>query len=302
MAFAGMHGYDQKGTAATSGIHGDSEGGPLVFPVTTTNATLNLTVGSDPQATVVIPDATYATAAALLAAINTAAEATDALLDEYRRPKCAFYIDTTLQYMGNTSPCIYAYTDGKGAAQTIDLRSSNLFPGTTIQTPAIAGTDTAVKPSESLIQPFIATKVRAFLGGLGGVEIPGVEKMKISVNNGMGLLETIGFYFAHIPVIHKRREVKITLDLAYTDPSFLSKFLVNTTIAFYVLLETGVTIAGTTGKYKAEIFLNTCKILKIPLPNVAGQDYIKQTIEAQTFYDSTYQDILMKVTNSLATV
>jgi hypothetical protein len=303
MAFAGMHGYDQKGSAPVHGIHGDVGGGPLTFPRTTSGAYMTVIVNGGASVHVAIPDATYATAAALQQAINDAVAAMPALVDSYRRPICIFQIDSTTHYPGTlpASPTLYGYTDAKGSAKSINFTSVGVFPGTTSDLD-IAGSDTPTKPSESAIQPFIATKVRAFIGGKTGTEIPGVEKLKISMNNGMGLLETIGFYFAHIPVIHKRRTVTVNLDLAYTDPTFLSKFLVNDTISIYALLETGVAIGSTGDTYKAEIYLNSCKITKIPLPNVSGQDYIKQTIEAQAFYDADHQDIEIQMVNSLASV
>jgi hypothetical protein len=303
MAFAGMHGFDQKGTAAYEGSGGDTGGGPLTFPVTLSGASITAyLVGGASTAAIPLTDGTYATMDDLIAMINERIAATPAACDAYRRPLFAAKGDMTRLYFGNPSPGIIFYSDAKGSGVAWDtINVSGIFPGTTTSWGVAAATDTNVKPSESTIQPFIATKVRLFLGGPSGAEIPGVEKLKISVNNGMGLLETIGFYFAHIPVIHKRREVKIQFDMAFTDPTILAKFLANTTIALYVLLETGVAIGSTTDTYKAAIYLNNCKILKTPLPAVSGQEYIKQTVEAQAFADPTYQDIEIDVVNSLPT-
>jgi hypothetical protein len=295
MTMVGMHGFDQKGTAGSS-VGQNAITFPVVL-VAGVNDQIKLAVDGGTAVDVTIAADSYANAAALEDAINDAIAGTASLLDTYRRALAACYVNTASKFViysgskGTTSSV--AWTAGTNDA------SADLSKGTPVEA---AGAATNVKPSESAIQPFITTRAILKLGGPNGVEIPGVEKVKISVNNGMGLLETIGFYFAHIPVINKRREVKVTFDMAFTDTSFLSKFLVNDTISLYMLLETGVAIGSTADKYKAEIFLNSCKILKTPLPNVSGQGYIKQTVEAQAFADPTYQDIELDVTNSQATV
>ena len=292
--FVGMHGFDQKGTAGVC-VGENSIGGNLpVVIVLNISDQIKLAIDGGTATEITIAAGSYATVDALAAAINTAIENTSALLDTYRRPMVVCIADPTKR--------VAFYSGSKGTSSSVAWTAgTNDASGLLGNSQAgVAGSATNVKPSESTIQPFITTKARLFLGGPSGVEIPGVEKMKISVNNGMGLLETIGFYFAHIPVIHKRREIKVTIDLAYTDTSILAKFLANTTIALYALLETGVAIGSTSDKYQAEIFLNSCKILKTPLPAVSGQDYIKQTIEAQAFADNTYQDIEIIVKNSRA--
>jgi hypothetical protein len=299
MTVVGMHGFDQKGTAGTS-VGQDN----VDFPGSVMDPDITLALGVSDQiklavdggsaVEVTIAAGTYATAELLAAAINSAIEATPALLDSYRRPLVQCYFNSVSKlvfYSGSKgASSAIAWTAGTHDAGTI------LGRGTPVQT---AGSGTNSKPTESLIQPFIATKVKLLLGGSSGTEIPGVQKVKITANNGMGIIDTIGYFFAHQPVIHKRREVKISFDVAFTDVTMLSKFLANTTISLYVLLETAVTIGTTTYKYQAEIYLNTCKILKTPLPNVSGQDYIKQTIEAQAFLDVTHQDIKVIVQNSL---
>ena len=295
MNFEGMHGYDQKGTSGTS--TGQSA---ISFPATLVvgvSDQIKLAVDGATATEITIAAAAYADGVTLAAAINDAIASTAALLDSYRRPLVACYVNSLNKLVfysgtkGITSSI--AWTDGTHDANTI------LGQGTPVES---AGAAANSKPTESTVQPFIATKVRALLGGSGGTEIPGVEKIKISVHNGMGLENTVGYNFAHQPVINKRREVKVSLDVAFTDTAMLTKFLANTTVNIYVLLETGVIIGATAYKYQAEIYLASCKIVKIPLPNVSGQQYIKQTIELQAFYDVTHQDIEIDLQNSLATI
>ena len=290
-AFVGMHGFDQKGKAGTS--VGENA---ITFPVTlvvSTSDQIKLAVNGGSAVEVTIAAGAYNTGDDLAAAINDAIAGTSGLVDSYRRPLVACFVGSTKK--------LNFYSDEKGASASVAWTAGTNDAGTLlgIGTPVeTAGSATPSKPSESVIQPFIATKTKLLLGGQSGEEIPGMEKFKISISNGMGLLETIGYYFAHIPVIHKRREVKVTIDAAYTDPAVLAHFMVNDTISLYALLETGVAIGSTSDKYQAEIFLNSCKILKTPLPAMSGQDYIKQNVEAQAFADDTYQDIEIIVKNS----
>lgn len=295
MTMVGMHGFDQKGTAGSS-VGQNAITFPVVL-VAGVNDQIKLAVDGGSAVDVTIAADTYADAAALEDAINDAISGTASLLDTYRRALAACYVNSASKFV--------IYSGSKGTTSSVAWTagthdaSADLSKGTPVEA---AGAATNVKPSESAIQPFITTRATLKLGGPNGVEIPGVEKVKISVNNGMGLLETIGYFFSHIPYINKRREVKVSVDMAFTDPTVLSKFLANTTISFYVLLETGVPIGATSDTYKAEIFLNYCKITKTPLPNVSGQSYIKQTIEAQAFADPTYQDVQINVVNSLPIV
>jgi hypothetical protein len=290
--FIGMHGFDQKGT------QGKSTGqNAISFPVTlvvSTSDQIKLAVDGGSAIEVTIPAAAYSTGETLSAAINTAIESTTTLLDTYRRPKVACYV--------NSANKLVFYSGTKGSASTVawtaGTNDASTLLGKGTQTETAGAATNAVAPTGSSIQPFIAT--RAILK-LAGVEVPGVEKIKIVANNGIVAQDVVGYSFSPQPVIGKRREIKITVDCVFTDPSWLAKFVANTTAQIEVDLETATPIVGT-HNYAGKIYLNACKVVSIPLPNVSGPGVIKQQLTLQAYEDVTHQDIEIDVTNNLATV
>lgn len=288
----GMHGFDQKGTAGTS-----TGQNAITFPLTLVvgvSDDIKLTIDGGTITEVNIPAAVYANGAAIAAAINTAIASTVGMVDTYNRPIVACYVtsaDKLVFYSGSkgiTSTVVWAA--GTHSASTL------LGMGTPVKVDGVAANS---KPSESSIQPFIATRATMTLAG---IEIPGVEKVKITVKNGLGLQDVIGYFFKNQPVLTGRRSVTGTMELAFTDTTWLTKHLANTTFALKATLLTAVQIGATAYYYQAVIWLNSCKATKTPIPNVTGTGVIKQTIEFQAFSDVTYQDIEIDVQNSQATV
>ena len=294
----GMHGFDQIGMAGKS-IAGTaiSFSSPIVLVLNTSDE-IKLAVDGGTATQVQIAAGSYATATALATAINAAISGTATLLDGYKKPVVACFIDPV------TSKVTF-YSATKGATSSVVWTAGTndagtlLGHGTPVET---VGAATNTKPTESTVQPFIATKATISLGNPTLVEVPGIEKAKITIKNGLGLQEVVGYSFGNQPIITGRRAVTGSLDLVFTDPTWLTKYLANTTFTLHVELLTGVAIGSTAYNYQAEIYLHSCKATKIPLPVVSGQGPIKQTIEFQAFYDVTYQDVEIDLQNSLATI
>jgi hypothetical protein len=290
----GMHGFDQIGVAGTStGQNAISFSSPIVLVVNVSDR-IKLAVDGGSATEVIIPAASYSTAAALIAAINTAIEGTAGLTDKYKRPLVACFL--------NSASKIEFYSGTKGTGSSVAWTAGTDDAGTLLGrgTPVeAAGIATMSKPSESVIQPFINTQTTMTLDG---VNIPGVDKAKISIKSGLDLHQIVGYFFPTLPIIKSRRSVTGTLDVAFTDVNWLVKHLANTTFALLFTLETGVIIGSTAYTYKATIRLNSCKSTKTPVPNVSGTGHITQSIEFKAYADAVYQDVEIDVVNSLATV
>jgi Phage tail tube protein len=287
-SFLGMHGFDQKGTASYESF--TPTGSTITVPAANSN-TSDVTIDGNSTIITLTPGTYTPQQFADLFNAAIIANAGANLIDTYRRPLCACHWDAD-------NNVLVFYSDQKGSAHTISIGTIagwGFSAGVTT-----AGTnDNATPPTVDTVQPFIAT--RAILKQ-AGVEVPGVEKLKLTINAGFSQEDIIGYFFSPQPIISKRREVKLIVDMVFTDPTWQSKFIGNTEFSLEIDLETATEI-GTTGiDYSGKIILGTCKVTTIPLPAISGPGVIKQQINFVCYENDTTQDVEIDLVNGLATV
>lgn len=276
-----------------TGTHGTSTGqNAISFPVTLvvdTSDQIKLAIDGGDATEVTITAGTYATAALLAAAINTAIAGTTGLLDNYRNPKVACRVDSSNK--------LVFYSATKGAASTVAYTAGThdattlLGMGTPVEA---AGAAELATPSYSSLNPFIFYQAKLIIDDVEAE----VEKLNLTISNNLQAKNVIGRN-SLVGVNISQRTVTGTITKWLTGSSVWTKFRNGTKATLKIEGRTNV-LAATGYYYDLDIWLKNI-LYSNPEPGVSGPDPIKEEIPFTAYYeDATYQDILIEVTNLTA--
>ena len=289
--------YDFIGKDVVSGVGtgGTSRGqNAITFTVTlvlNTSDQIKLNVDGAGIVEITLTAGAYATSAALVTMINNAINSTSTLLNTMGDPKVACFVDA------NNKLNFYSAT--KGAASSVAWTagthdaSTLLGKGTPVEA---VGAATLPTPTYSALQPFIFHQATLLVDG-SSVD---VEKLSLSIDIGLQAKNVLGQASLRDVLLGKNRVVTGSIDKWFEDETIINKFRALTSAALKIQLRSGVQVGATAYFYDCDIWLNNIRYGN-PFPKPSGTGPFKQSIPFTAYYDVTYKDVQIDITNSLTT-
>lgn len=238
---------------------------------------------------------TYATAAALQAAINTAIKNQTSLCDTDGEPEVACYIDSDNK--------VNFYTADKGSGAEVTWTAGTNDANTTLGygTPVeAAGADTLGTPTYSSVSPFTAQQVTVKQDSTTIY----LSAFTVMIDTKLVGRNVLGSKYIREVKFDGKREITLTMTKEYEDDDAYDAWLANSDVQFEANLRTNTEIVASSGvNYDSDFYFLKCRINNTPAPTFNGQGALTQEISATSFYyDGTYYDGKIDVNNTMATI